>query len=176
MEQKTIVTQQKHSVRTLVFTAVLAALACVATLVVRIPSPTGGYMNLGDTVVLTGAYLLGPLYGAIAGGIGSALADLISGYPLYIPATLVIKALMGFLAGALYRKQRKYFLVWSTAAELVMIVGYWLYDGWLLGSLSGSAAGILSNLVQGVLGIVASALLLTALRSSSYVRKLFPNL
>ena len=40
-------------------TALLAALSCVATLVIRIPSPTGGYMNLGDTVVLLGAYLLG---------------------------------------------------------------------------------------------------------------------
>ena len=67
-------------VRTIVTTALMAALACVATMVIRVPSPTGGYMNLGDTVVLLGAFLLGPWYGALAGGIGSALADVLSGY------------------------------------------------------------------------------------------------
>lgn len=47
-------------VKTLVLTAVVAAMACAATLAVQIPSPTGGYLNLGDAVVLLGAYLLGP--------------------------------------------------------------------------------------------------------------------
>ena len=47
-------------VRTIVTTALLAALACAATMVIHVPSPTGGYMNLGDTVVLLGAFLLGP--------------------------------------------------------------------------------------------------------------------
>ena len=46
-------------VKTLVLTAVVAAMACAATLAVQIPSPTGGYLNLGDAVVLLGAYLLG---------------------------------------------------------------------------------------------------------------------
>ena len=50
-------------VKTLVLTAVVAAMACAATLAVQIPSPTGGYLNLGDAVVLLGAYLLGPGWG-----------------------------------------------------------------------------------------------------------------
>ncbi len=62
-----------------VLAAALAALACAATMVVQIPSPTGGYLNLGDAVVLLGAYLLGPAWGALAGGIGPALADLLAG-------------------------------------------------------------------------------------------------
>ena len=64
----------------LVMTALFAALGYVATRVLMVPSPTGGYMNLGDTVVLLGAYLPGPVSGAVAGGIGPALADLLSGY------------------------------------------------------------------------------------------------
>ena len=87
-----------YRTRALVMTALLAALACVATLVIRIPSPTGGYMNLGDTIVLLGAYLLGGAYGAAAGAVGPALADLISGYMVYVPATLVIKAVMALIA------------------------------------------------------------------------------
>ena len=53
----------------LVMASVLAALSCAATLVLTIPSPTGGYMNLGDTVVILGAYLLGPWWGGAAGAI-----------------------------------------------------------------------------------------------------------
>lgn len=56
--------------RMLVMTALFAALGYVATRVLQVPSPSGGYLNLGDAVVLLGAYLLGPVYGAAAGGLG----------------------------------------------------------------------------------------------------------
>ena len=71
-EQETAKTFQRT--RMVVMAAAFAALACVATMVVKVPSPTGGYMNLGDTVVLLGGYLLGPAWGALAGSIGPALA------------------------------------------------------------------------------------------------------
>ena len=93
--------------RLLAMTALFAALGCVATTVIKVPSPTGGYMNLGDTAVLLGAYFLGPAYGALAGGIGPALADLLGGYPMYVPGTLLIKAVMAVTAGLLYRLLRR---------------------------------------------------------------------
>ena len=65
-------------IRKLVLAALLAALVCVATMVVQIPSPMQGYVNLGDCAVLISAWMLGPLYGGAAAGIGSALADLLS--------------------------------------------------------------------------------------------------
>ena len=93
---------EAYRTRAMVMTALLAALSCAATMAIRIPSPTGGYMNLGDTVVLLGAYLLGGAYGAAAGAIGPALADLFSGYLTYVPATLVIKALLAPIAPGVY--------------------------------------------------------------------------
>ena len=60
-------------IRTMVTAAVLAALSCVATMVVQIPSPMNGYVNLGDCFVLLSGWLLGPWWGAAAGGIGSML-------------------------------------------------------------------------------------------------------
>ena len=78
--------------RLLALTGLFAALGCAGTMVIQVPSPTGGYMNLGDAVVILGAWLLGPAYGAAAGGVGPAMADLLSGYAVYVPATLVIKA------------------------------------------------------------------------------------
>lgn len=170
----------------LALTGLFAALGCVGTMVLQIPSPTGGYMNLGDAVVILGAWLLGPVYGAVAGGVGPALADLLSGYGVYVPATLVIKALMALTAAWLYRALGKRGLLLSAlAAEVPMVLGYWLFDGALaalsgggaLGlCLVGSAAGIPSNLVQAAFGAAASTLLALALRRSGYVRKRFPKL
>lgn len=166
-------------VRSIVTTALLAALACAATMVIRVPSPTGGYMNLGDTVVLLGAFLLGPWYGALAGGVGSAMADALSGYMAYVPATLMIKAAMAILAGLLYRglKEKSGGIIFSAVVgEVPMVVGYWLFDALLLHSFTGSAAGIPSNLVQAGFGVAVSVFLATALRKSGYVRSKFPNL
>ena len=63
-----------------VLAALMAALACVATMIIKIPSPLKGYLNLGDCVVLAAGWILSPAYAFLAAGIGSALADLFSGY------------------------------------------------------------------------------------------------
>ena len=176
----------RASPRTLALTGLFPALGCAATMVLQIPSPTGGYMNLGDTVVILGAWLLGPVYGAVAGGVGPAMADLLSGYVVYVPATLVIKAVMALTAALAYRALGKRgLLLCAAAAEVPMVLGYWLFDALLavlssgagLGlCLAGSAAGIPSNLVQAAFGAAASTLLALALRRSGYVRRRFPRL
>ena len=89
-----------------VMAALFAALVCVATVAVRVPIPaTQGYANLGDALVLLAAFFLGPLYGALAAGVGSALADLFAGYALYAPGTAVIKGLCAMTAAGLEPKR-----------------------------------------------------------------------
>ena len=63
-------------------------------MLIKTPSPLKGYVNLGDGIVLLSAWVLPLPYGIVAAGLGSALADLFSGYTVYAPATFVIKALM----------------------------------------------------------------------------------
>ena len=46
----------------------------MSTFAVRIPSPLKGYLNLGDCAVLLAGWLLSPVYGFLAAGLGSALA------------------------------------------------------------------------------------------------------
>ena len=188
MEKTLERTASAGKTRLLVTAALFAALGCVSTTVIKVPSPTGGYMNLGDTAVLLGAYFLGPAYGALAGGTGPALADLLGGYPMYVPGTLVIKAVTAVTAGLLYRLLRRRgtpgVIACGAAGEAVMVLGYWLYDALLVSSggtafktaLAGAAAGIPSNLAQAGFGAAASTLLLAALRRSGYVRREFPNL
>ena len=57
-----------------------------------------------------------------------------------------------------------------------MVIGYWLFDGILVGSLAGSAAGLPSNFVQAAFGLIVSTLLALVLKRSGYVRREFPNL
>ena len=72
----------------LVFGALFTALTCVFTMVIKVPTlGTNGYVNIGDTGVLLSAWLLGGWYGVIAAGLGSGLADILSGYPAYAPGT-----------------------------------------------------------------------------------------
>ena len=168
-----------QKIKMLVMTGLFMALGCVATMVLRVPSPTGGYMNLGDAGIMLGAFLLGPVYGALAGGVGAAMADLLAGYTAYVPGTLVIKALMGLAAGGLYkalRERRGGMLVCAAVGEAIMVTGYWLYDAVLLKSFLGSAAGIPSNLVQAAFGLAVSGFLTALLRRNAYVRREFPRL
>ena len=165
----------------LVLTALFAALTCIATMLIQIQMPaTNGYVNIGDCFVLLGAWVLGPWFGAAAGGIGSALADLLAGYPHYIPGTLVIKALMAVIAALLYQrlgKKHSYLgrLVGGVAAELWMALGYFVYAWIALGKGLAAATSIPGNLLQGVIGIVAALALVAALQESKALGRMSAN-
>lgn len=150
----------------LVVCALLTALTTISTMIIQIPSPASGYVNLGDVFVLFSAFCLGPIYGAVAAGVGSALADLISGYVIYAPATLIIKAAMAVCAYFVFTGLKKIFkrnypsmLCGSIVAEIIMVAGYFLYACLIMGEGLSAAASILGNAVQGVVGIVAAPLL-----------------
>jgi hypothetical protein len=150
-------------VKKLVLAALFAALAYCATLIIHIPSPIGGYLNLGDCIVLLAGWLLGPAYGAAAAGLGSALADLTLGYTSYIPGTFVIKALMAvvayYAAKAVPGKTVVKPVVSGVLAEVVMVGGYFCFEATILGNGLGAAVGIASNLMQALAGIVCAVLI-----------------
>lgn len=145
--------------------SMIAALVCVATMIIKVPSPLNGYVNLGDGIVLLGGWLLGPVYGFFAAAVGSALADLLSGYGVYAPATFVIKGAVALTAFYIFRflsgKTAKVLarLVSAVCAELVMVAGYYVFEGFLYGFVP-SAVNILPNAVQGAFGIVIGTVLI----------------
>ena len=155
----------------LVKAALFAALVCVATMVIKIPSPLGGYLNLGDCVVLSAGWLLAPGYGFLAAGLGSALADVFSGYVAYAPATFLIKGIMAVLAfftvralhGRLGDLSAK--ILSGAAAELWMVAGYYVFEGFVYGFLP-SAVNIPANGVQGAAGLILGVLLVKTLEKS----------
>ena len=153
-----------QKLRRLVLSALFAALCTIMTLVIQVPSPVQGYINLGDCAVLLAAWALGPLYGGAAAGTGSMLADLLSGYPHYAPGTFVIKLSMAVLAGVLFRALRREErvrllpaqLVSGALAEALMVAGYFGYACLWLGKGLAAAASVPGNVVQGCFGLAAA--------------------
>ena len=165
-----------NTTKKIVFAAPLAALACVATMIIKIPTPLGGYIHAGDAVVVLAGFLLGPVWGALAAGLGSGLADLISGYVLYAPGTFVIKAVVALLAGwiigtKLIKNEFAKALVAGIIGGVVMVGGYMLYEAVFMGFGIGAAANIPMNCIQGAFGAVAGAALYIALSKTNYFNK-----
>ena len=93
------------NLKKIVMAALFAALACVATMSIRIPTPgTNGYIHPGDAIVILSGVVLGPVWGLLAAGIGSAMADLLGGYFVYVPITFAVKGLIALFAGLVYQK------------------------------------------------------------------------
>src|SRR3989475_5646917 len=145
-------------VRDLTLLALLIALTTAATMAIRIPVPaTGGYINLGDSMVYISALLFGPLAGLVAGGIGSALADWFGGYLQFAPYTLVIKGVeglvVGILAWALLRSSRRQgvagvivSIVAICVGGALMVVGYYAVERFIMGQ--AAAAEVPGNIFQ----------------------------
>lgn len=149
----------------IVISALLASLVCVATMLIKIPSPLKGYLNLGDCVVLLCGFILSPLYGFLAAGIGSALADVFSGYVLYAPATFAIKGAMALIVYFGYKLLSKKLpkrvsqLISCIVAEVVMVLGYFVFEGFLYG-FGPSLVNIPANAVQGLAGLILGIILM----------------
>ena len=156
-----------------VLSALFAALICAAT---YIHIPVGsGYIHPADGILIVGAFILGPGFGAASGAIGSALADMFAGYGFYIPATFVIKGLMAVFAALLYKKLPSRFELLKVSAsaicaEFIMVLGYLLFE--LIFYREYALVGALSNLIQAFAGIVVSLLLYIVLSKNKELHKL----
>lgn len=166
-----------NNLKKLILAALFAALSCVATMSIRIPTPgTGGYIHPGDAIVILSGVILGPVWGFLAGGIGSALSDLIGGYFIYVPITFMIKGLVALAAGLLYQKvgknqkSRYIAVILGGVADIILVAGgYFVCEFFIYGA--GAAASIPANIIQGVGGLVISCILYPILISIPNVRQ-----
>jgi uncharacterized membrane protein len=164
----------------LALAAVFAALVFVVTSQIppiSIPA-TSGYFNFGETIVYISALVSGPLTGALAGGVGSGLADMYLGFAAFAPGTLVIKGVEGFIVGFLNSKLRKHVsnltvsaAISTVAGGLEMVTGYFLYEQLILGyPLAAALVEVPFNLVQMTVGLVVAIPVMHA------ILRVFPQL
>ena len=162
----------------LAMSAMFCALVFAMTWI-SVPAPAAGNVNLGDGMLLLCAWLLSGPWAAIAAAAGAALADLSSGYIIYAPATFVIKACMVLVAIALLQALERVRLpkllcriLSSVGAELTMILGYFVYEAWILAyGVPVAAANILFNSVQGAVAILLANLAYPLLRKIELLRR-----
>lgn len=170
----------KYHLKRLTVSALFAALTCVATLAVLPYSPIGGYIHLGDCFVLLSGFMLGPLWGGVAAGLGSALTDLFLGYATYIPATFIIKWGVAALAAVLIKLMTKKsarlaiakYALASVLGECLMVGGYLAYE-WVLYGLGGALANVISNVIQASSGAILASLMMIPLTRIGYIKRFF---
>lgn len=168
-------------IRKLVLAALMAALCTIMTMVIQVPSPMQGYVNLATAPCSCPPGCWAPCTAGAAAGIGSALADLLSGYAHYVPGTFAIKLVMAVAAALIFRAATKKGLSASSVllgqiaggvvAEVIMVLGYFAYASLWLGKGLAAAASIPGNIVQGVFGLVAATVVYTVLSRSRAVVK-----
>lgn len=148
---------EKVNVRSLVFSAILAALVIVSIFFVKIPMIGQGYVHIADSFILLSA-MLGPLYGFLVGGIGTMLADLLAGYAVYAPWSLIVHGLQGVLMALLIVKMTdltmiKFFIGGLVISFLTVVLGYALVEYVLSGGQMALAlATIPINFLQVLVG------------------------
>jgi len=168
-------TNSNTKTQKLVVAAMLAALICLTTFIIKIPSPLHGYLNLGDCFVLLAGWILSPVYGFLAAGLGSGLADLLGGYSVYAPATFLIKGVMALIVHYTYRiLHRKgsgtaVRIGGGIAAEVFMVAGYLLFEGLLYG-FGPSLVNVLPNGVQGAFGLALGVILIKVVEKTRIMR------
>ena len=171
----------RGSINWIVTSALLIAMTFLATYFTHIPTPLpGGYFNLGDSVILATAILLGRTSGFLVGSIGSCLADIAFGAFIFAPVTFVVKGLEGLVAGVIAHSGSRHReggisvkrILAVAAGAVVMVGGYFLSEAYILGMIDNSfgiAAAVtelLPNLVQGSISAVVAYILAAILEKA----------
>ena len=157
----------KSNLRLIAICGIFAALVFIGT-ELRIPTAIG-YMNLGDAVILVASYFIGPA-AFFPAAIGSALGDLIAGYPVYIAPTFVIKGLMGLTASLIMARARGrnlsgllIRLAAGVAAELIMVGGYFAFEVFMYGK-EAALGSVAFNFIQAGVAVVIAVPLTFAIK------------
>ena len=150
----------------------LTVVTALITLFIRIPLPSRGYFNFGDVAVVFSGLVLGSLtksnrflWGAAAGGIGSALADIIGGFGMFAPITLAAKGLEGGLCAVASGKPKAMRWVLLLLGGGAMVATYFTAEALMPNiGLQGAISEIVPNLIQAAGGIAGGLLTFTAYR------------
>jgi len=146
--------------RTLANTAIMTALVLGLTFIHIMQTPTGGYIHFGDIAIYFASFAFGPWVGLVAGGLGTGLADMLSGYPSFAPMSLIVHGLQGFAAGWIARKNPRplYLALAILAGGAIVIAGYFVGEAAIpiFGGLTAAVGEIPGNVVQELIGALGA--------------------
>jgi len=156
-----VIIMDDMKVKDMVYTALFAALVCVATFIIKVPLPvSGGYAHIGDGFIFLAVILIGKKNGAWAGAIGAALADIIGGYSIYALPTFIIKGVMALIMGYMIEKLPSLKHNWVAGAimgSIWQVLSYYVVGSLMVGNFLTTIGEIPGNTAQSVVGIIVSA-------------------
>jgi uncharacterized membrane protein len=153
----------KTNIREVTLSALLIAIVFLTTKLINIQlgGSSGTLVHVGTAALWIAGFLFGKKQGAIAGGIGMGLFDLLSPYAVWAPFTFVIRLVMGYLAGKIAYDKGKNGenIIWNVAAIVVsgawMVAGYYIAEGLIYGNWIAPVASIPANLIEIAFGCAA---------------------
>ncbi|MBN1875254.1 MAG: ECF transporter S component [Anaerolineae bacterium] len=152
-------------VRRITLTALMAALIFVLTRTVQIATPAQGYIHLGDAGIVFAALAFGPGVAAVAGGLGTALADITSGYMQWALFSFLVHGIQGWIVGAIINREANTgkMILAAVLSALIVIGGYFV-AGMILVGIGGAVSELLPNMIQGISGGLVGVPLYLAVR------------
>lgn len=167
-------TKKSVNVKSLCFTALMAALIFVFTYTFKIPLGTG-YTHLGDAVIFLSIALLGSKKSSLAAGIGAALGDLVGGYAQWIAPTFFIKLIMvlicGVFAEKVIKKKLPGYIIGAVLGGLFQIVAYTVVKV-ILFDKAYALTTLPELIIQTVVGIVAALVFIAIFNNTKVTEKL----
>ncbi|WP_434167141.1 ECF transporter S component [Peribacillus frigoritolerans] len=163
----------------LIINAMLIALVFLSTFFLNIKLPiaaNGGLVHLGTAMLFIASILFGPKKAALAGAIGMGLFDIVGGWTLWAPITIVARGLQGYIVGKIaWSKGRNgTSIAFNVIATIVsipfMIAVYYIGEGILYGNWIAPLASIPGDLVQNILGIIVAVPVCVALKKVPYFK------
>lgn len=154
--------------------AIFAAMVYVLTSFLKIPTHQG-YIHVGDGIIFLAASLLPMPYAMAAGALGAGLSDYLSGYPMWVLPTVLIKMLT--VIAFTHRKEtivNKRNLLSLLPAAVLCVGGYYLASAMLYGDFGAAVADVPTNLIQSVTGSVLFVALGIALDKMSFKKRFLP--
>ena len=157
-------------VKEVIIVGLMSALIYIATAVINVPMGPGGVVHLGDSMIYVTAILFGWKTAALSGAIGMTLFDALSPYAIWAPYTLVIKGIMGAMAGYIcHNKGRdgtnfKWNIIASISAGIWVIFGYYIAEAIIYGNIAAPVVSIPGNFFQVSVGAIIAIPLAALLR------------
>lgn len=176
--------QQKQTSSTRAFDIVLSALliglvfSATAFLNIKLPiAASGGLVHLGTAMLFIVAIMFGPKKGALAGAAGMGIFDLVGGWLIWAPITIVARAVQGFLVGAIANAAGRdgKSMTWNVLAMMlsipVMMSIYYVGEAFLYGSWIAPLASMPGDLLQNAIGLAIAIPVCRVLKKVPYFAK-----
>ena len=148
--------KKRFKIRTadIAVTAVMTALVIVFTSFIKVPIGAGGYIHLGDLMILLSASILPLPFALLSSCVGAALSDVIVGAPIWAPFSLIVKAMIVLCFTAKKDKilcARNF--IGCGLSCIITVVGYFFSEVIIYGNW-GAYVSMPWNLVQAVVAAV----------------------